>query len=33
MRHRLIRRAEAEIEGISIDQIISQILASVAVPR
>jgi MoxR-like ATPase len=33
LRHRLIRKPETEIEGISVDQIINQLLASVPVPR
>ena len=33
LRHRLIRRAETEIEGITIEQVIDQVLASVEVPR
>jgi MoxR-like ATPase len=33
LRHRLIRKAETEIEGIAIEPIIDQLLASVEVPR
>jgi MoxR-like ATPase len=33
LRHRLVRRAETEIEGTSVEQVIDQLLASVNVPR
>jgi MoxR-like ATPase len=33
LRHRLIRKAETEIEGITVEQVIDQLLASVEVPR
>jgi len=33
LRHRLVRRAETEIEGITVEQVIDQLLASVEVPR
>jgi MoxR-like ATPase len=33
LRHRLVRTAETEIEGITIEQVIDQLLASVEVPR
>jgi MoxR-like ATPase len=33
LRHRLVLRPEAEIEGIGVEQVIEQLLASVAVPR
>jgi MoxR-like ATPase len=33
LRHRLVRKAETEIEGIAVEQIIDQLLASVEVPR
>jgi MoxR-like ATPase len=33
LRHRLVRQAETEIEGVSIEQVIDQLLASVEVPR
>ena len=33
LRHRLIRKAETEIEGIAVEPIIDQLLASVEVPR
>ena len=33
LRHRLIRKAETEIEGTTVEQVIDQLLASVEVPR
>jgi MoxR-like ATPase len=33
LRHRLIRKAETEIEGVTVEQVIDQLLASVEVPR
>jgi MoxR-like ATPase len=33
LRHRLVRKAETEIEGITVEQVIDQLLASVEVPR
>jgi MoxR-like ATPase len=33
LRHRLILKPEAEIEGVPVDQVIDTILASVEVPR
>jgi MoxR-like ATPase len=33
LRHRLVRKAETEIEGTSVEQVIDQLLASVDVPR
>ena len=33
LRHRLVRQAETEIEGITVEQVIDQLLASVEVPR
>ena len=33
LRHRLVRQAETEIEGVTIEQVIDQLLASVEVPR
>jgi len=33
LRHRIILRSEAEIEGLSADDIISSILQSIEVPR
>ncbi len=33
LRHRLVRTAETEIEGITVEQVIDQLLASVEVPR
>ncbi|HEY0257739.1 MAG TPA: MoxR family ATPase, partial [Candidatus Methylacidiphilales bacterium] len=33
LRHRLVRKAETEIEGTTVEQVIDQLLASVEVPR
>jgi MoxR-like ATPase len=33
LRHRIVMRSDAEIEGITADQVIDEILASVEVPR
>jgi MoxR-like ATPase len=33
LRHRLVRTAETEIEGLSVEQVIDQLLASVEIPR
>jgi MoxR-like ATPase len=33
LRHRIILKPEADIEGLTADQVISQILSSVEVPR
>ena len=33
LRHRVVMRSDAEIEGITADQIIDEILVSVEVPR
>ena len=33
LRHRLVRQAETEIEGVSMEQVIDQLLASVEIPR
>ena len=33
LRHRLIVRAEADLEGVTADQVIADILASVPVPK
>ncbi len=33
LRHRLVRKAETEIEGVTVEQVIDQLLASVEVPR
>jgi MoxR-like ATPase len=33
LRHRLVRQAETEIEGVAVEQVIEQLLASVEIPR